>query len=289
MNTSLTRKLQDAPRYLQDNPFIFSGYRSGYTYVENWISLWHLHNETFNVWTHIAGALLFASIAVFYALGWGHTDVPIAGWADRLVLVTFAASSVITFGASSLYHLHMSHSEEAYRVYGCWDYSGISASVFGNSLSLTYHLFYCDRLSFLLWLLPISLTNTLGVFGPSLFPFWARGSFRPYRTALYVISALVSMAPIPHYFLFAGGSTLQGIRDEVAEAAFRRYAAGLGVYAFGIFIYIGKLPERVFPGRFDIFFQSHQIWHVACVAAALVHLYVVFDFMEWRSQTQCVK
>lgn len=37
-------------------------------------------------------------------------------------------------------------------------------------------------------------------------------------------------------------------------------------------IYAARVPERFFPGRFDIMFHSHQIFHIFVVVAALIHL-----------------
>ncbi|KAI8834904.1 hypothetical protein BC829DRAFT_68297 [Chytridium lagenaria] len=45
--------IKDVPRYLQDNPYIHTGYRSGYSYRENWISFFHLHNESVRPLSHI--------------------------------------------------------------------------------------------------------------------------------------------------------------------------------------------------------------------------------------------
>jgi len=36
---------------------------------------------------------------------------------------------------------------------------------------------------------------------------------------------------------------------------------------------IARIPERLAPGLFDIWFQSHQLFHVFVVAAACVHYY----------------
>jgi hypothetical protein len=37
--------------------------------------------------------------------------------------------------------------------------------------------------------------------------------------------------------------------------------------------YIARIPERLAPGLFDIWFQSHQLFHVFVVAAACIHYY----------------
>ena len=40
-----------------------------------------------------------------------------------------------------------------------------------------------------------------------------------------------------------------------------------------LFTNIKASSECVWPGRFDLVFQSHQIFHVAVVVAALIHMY----------------
>jgi adiponectin receptor len=43
-----------------------------------------------------------------------------------------------------------------------------------------------------------------------------------------------------------------------------------------------RVPERWMPGRFDLVFSSHQIFHVAVVTGALVHLAAIMVLLEWR-------
>ncbi|CAF3918052.1 unnamed protein product [Rotaria sordida] len=45
------------------------------------------------------------------------------------------------------------------------------------------------------------------------------------------------------------------------------------LYVIGASLYAARIPERLAPGLFDIWFQSHQLFHVFVVAAACVHYY----------------
>ena len=36
-------------------------------------------------------------------------------------------------------------------------------------------------------------------------------------------------------------------------------------YAVGVSFYSSQAPESLFPGRFHLFFASHQLWHVCVV------------------------
>ena len=48
-------------------------------------------------------------------------------------------------------------------------------------------------------------------------------------------------------------------------------------------IYVSKVPERWYPGRFDLVGQSHNIWHVLGALSPLVWMwYVAPACLEWR-------
>lgn len=53
-------------------------------------------------------------------------------------------------------------------------------------------------------------------------------------------------------------------------------------YLSGAVLYATRVPERFFPGRFDIVFHSHQLFHVAVVVGAYVHYLGVLELLRWR-------
>ncbi len=54
------------------------------------------------------------------------------------------------------------------------------------------------------------------------------------------------------------------------------------LYLIGALLYAARIPERIFPGKFDIWFQSHQIFHVFVVAAAYVHYHGITKLASYR-------
>ena len=45
----------DAPIYLRDNQFIRDYYRVNFSTKDTWRSLFRIHNETGNIWSHLVG------------------------------------------------------------------------------------------------------------------------------------------------------------------------------------------------------------------------------------------
>lgn len=53
------------PEYLRDNEFILRGYRSEWPLKHALLSIFRIHNETGNIWTHLIGFLLFFSLTIY--------------------------------------------------------------------------------------------------------------------------------------------------------------------------------------------------------------------------------
>ena len=53
-----------------------------------------------------------------------------------------------------------------------------------------------------------------------------------------------------------------------------RFAGTYLAYGIGVAFYLTHWPERQWPGRFDMVFKSHQIWHV-CVVVGAVNFYAL--------------
>lgn len=62
--------LNDHHDFLRDNEFIHSGYRLNFSSTKRILkSLFMLHNESVNVWSHLLGVFLFL-ILIIYTLNW---------------------------------------------------------------------------------------------------------------------------------------------------------------------------------------------------------------------------
>ena len=56
----------DYPDELKDNEYITSGYKIGYKGLKNGFrTMFMVHNETVNVWTHFLGKLFFLGVLIF--------------------------------------------------------------------------------------------------------------------------------------------------------------------------------------------------------------------------------
>jgi len=89
--------------------------------------------------------------------------------------------------------------------------------------------------------------------------------YRPLRAGMFVALGLSGVIPATHYII------AEGLYHAIQYAAFGWLILMAFMYIAGATIYAMRIPERLWPGKFDIWFSSHQIFHVFVVVAAFVH------------------
>ncbi|CAG8600144.1 739_t:CDS:2 [Paraglomus brasilianum] len=143
---------------------------------------------------------------------------------------------------------------------------------------MIYYGFYCAPLLQAIYLGMISLFGgaTIVVAVASHF---RSPEFRWFRTGLFIAMGLSAVFPIAHALI------IYGWRLCFDVISLNHMLLMGGMYIAGALIYGARVPERWFPGTFDIWGSSHQIFHIFVVGAALVHYYGVTKTMAyWHAQ-----
>ena len=240
------------PKDYPVRPFVRSGYRIDYTAWECALSVFAWHNETLNIWSHLAGL-----VAWMFML-WRATHSATFGAADEATRALLVLSYVLCLTMplmSTLYHVFgTSHPKGG----GCgtfcfrMDLTGIVLLWFARVAFEGWLVMWCDSDRFFHFFL-----GSLVLFAAAVPPVLLRGKLWP-------LAGLFLVAHAPLAYLLAVRT--DWLLHPTGGAAVRRHAAmsmGGTLCAFlGGFFYFWKVPERFAPGRFDHFLQSHQIWHV---------------------------
>ncbi|RLM98906.1 heptahelical transmembrane protein 4-like isoform X1 [Panicum miliaceum] len=71
------------PDWLKDNEFIHGYYRCEWPMKETILSIFSIHNETLNVWSHLIGFLLFLCLTVFTAMVIPRDGSSSSSWSSR--------------------------------------------------------------------------------------------------------------------------------------------------------------------------------------------------------------
>ncbi|KAK4241977.1 hypothetical protein C8A03DRAFT_29871 [Achaetomium macrosporum] len=273
----------DLPHWRRDNPSILSGYRATSNSVRASVaSLWYLHNESINIWSHLLGAIAFAAGGVYlYTLVAPRYES--ASAADVLVFGCFFGGAFCCLGMSATFHTLCNHSEKVAKWGNKLDYTGIVFLIVGSYVPALWYGFYCWEVLLTVYLGAITLLG-LGSLVVSWFDHFRTPPWRPYRALMFVGLGLSGVVPILHALTFTGYRQLNermGLNWVILQGA---------LYIFGAFLYAVRWPERKYPGAFDIWGSSHQIFHVFVLLAAATHFYGMtraFDFHHSVLGPQC--
>ncbi|EDK43592.1 hypothetical protein LELG_01771 [Lodderomyces elongisporus NRRL YB-4239] len=266
----------------QDNHYIKSGYVKGTSsYLDSIKSLGYLHNETVNIYSH----LLPSSIsfwAILYYINFQLTiyDNYLGIW-EKLNFLQFGAACTFCMFMSSVFHCLKSHSHKVSRFGNQLDYFGIVILITCSLISIILFSYY--NLPFQKWLF-VGITLFFGTVCTifTLHPEFSKNTYRPFRSAMFIMFGLSGVLPIANAVYLFGFETTKarsGLIWLILEGVF--YILGAVLYAMRFPERIGHLDskEHIFkPGRFDIFGHSHQIFHVLVVVAAFCH---------WRALLEC--
>lgn len=253
--SEMSCEFPDLPPWLQDNNYLRTGYRPPLnSFRACFQSIFYFHTETVNIWTHLIGCLIFILLAVNFFMK--PIDLP-----DKLAFTPFFLGAVLCLGFSFLYHTLMCHSASVEQLFQRLDYCGITSLILGSFIPWLHYGFYCR---FWLKLLYLTMVVILGActIAISLLKRFGSTEYRAVRSFIFSMFGLSGVIPGVHIMV------LQGWSKSVSFGAPLLFTGIL--YMAGTALYTARLPERIFPGRCDIWFQSHQIFHVLVVLATLI-------------------
>ncbi|KAK5957293.1 hypothetical protein OHC33_001665 [Knufia fluminis] len=266
---------EDLPEAFQDNPYIRSGYRKiNHSTVSCLQSCTALHNETMNIYTHLVPALFLAGFSIFIQMKITQ-HFPDATTSDRVVIASNVLAAVVTFGLSASYHTLMSHSANVSSLWLRIDYAGILTLILGSFFSGIYVGFYClptPRTIYWTMIVTLSLGTATLVLHPKL----QSHTYRSLKAYAFIATALTGFAPIGH------GIYLYGWHEMWVRSGMPYYFAEGIIYGAGAFFFVTRVPESIWPGSFDIWCSSHQIFHLLVVVAAATHMWGVWQAFAWN-------
>ncbi|WAR24967.1 ADRL-like protein [Mya arenaria] len=249
------------PEWLQDNEYLVFGHRLPLnSFRACFKSVFRIHTETGNIWTHLLGMLAFICIAT-YTLSSRYIDWM---WQDITVHSVFFGGAIICLTFSWLFHTVFCHSESVNKLFSKLDYCGIALLTVGSFVPWLYYGFYRYPVAHIVYLVSIIGLGT-GCIVVSLFDKFAAPEYRPVRAGLFIALGLTGVIPGFHFVV------IEGFQCAVYEFGFLHLILMAILYIGGALMYAFRVPESIYPGRFDIWFQSHQIFHICVILAALVH------------------
>ncbi|KAH7653912.1 AdipoR/hemolysin-III-related protein [Dioscorea alata] len=311
------------PNFLKDNEFILNYYRSEWPWKQTLLSLFSVHNETLNIWTHLIGFFIFLALTICAvsmvpfgsqpevngieinktnmsvitlpsidhmissSFNWylpTYIEKEIAneaqGTVTRWPFYAYLVGAMLCLFTSSACHLLSCHSEKCAYTMLRLDYSGISTLIVTSFYPLVYYSFMCLPFYRNLY---ISFITAFGIATilVSLFPVFQTPQFRSVRALLFFCMGVSGLVPILHKVFLFGHQPVAMITTV--------YELVMGLfYGVGVIVYAARVPERWWPGKFDLIGHSHQLFHVLVIAGAYTHYLASVMYLNWRDmEGQC--
>ena len=258
----------EMPAWMGDNEFILAHHRPELgSFMECFRSVFAIHSETGNIWTHLLGVLGFVILTiVFYIKPFCVQCTDKVAFIDKFIFIFFFVGAITCLGFSMIFHTVLCHSEKVYKIFSKLDYAGISILTLGSFIPWIYYGFYCT-LSYQVLYISIITVLTGGTLFVTMVDKFASAAYRPVRALLFVCIGLFAVVPFTHFLLlhgWDGAQDLAAVQDMLVMAC---------LYISGAVLYGARIPERFMQGRCDLWFQSHQIFHVLVVAGAVVQFF----------------
>ncbi len=151
-----------APLWTRDNAFIHTGYRQAQFSCKGCLeSLFYLHNEWGNVYSHLIGVLIFFGLWIVNY--YHHFSLFKISFMDQVIMSAFFSGTITCLTLSSLFHLFSCHSEQLALHLNKLDYLGISITIVCQFMPTLYYGFYCDYFYRTLYVVSCIVLGTLTV------------------------------------------------------------------------------------------------------------------------------
>ncbi|XP_030371324.1 adiponectin receptor protein isoform X2 [Scaptodrosophila lebanonensis] len=263
---------KNLPKWLQDNDFLHRGHRPPLpSFSACFKSIFRLHTETGNIWTHLLGCIAFIGVALYFI---SRPSVEIQTQ-EKIVFGAFFMGAIICLGFSFAFHTLSCHSVEIGRLFSKLDYCGIALLIMGSFVPWVYYGFYCHYQPKVIYLSVVCVLGCLSII-VSLWDKFSEPALRPLRAGVFMSFGLAGIIPAVHY------SIMEGWISQISRASLGWLILMGTLYILGALLYALRVPERWFPGKFDIWFQSHQLFHVLVIAAAFVHYHGISEMAMYR-------
>jgi adiponectin receptor len=261
--------------FIQVHPFIMHGYRIRHNFMECLVSIFRIHNETFNIWSHLISFFLFIALMVIVTIYDPYTDT-----SNKTMIIIYMIAAANCFICSSIYHTYNCYSHSVGNSVFKIDLFGIIMSLAAATLASQHFMFH-DFLTIRRTYTGIYISLCILIFAFMNIPIFMHEKLDWVRQLLLLSLFFISFMSCVHWACIADIS-------EIEELTIYIYS-GWGFMFFGFFFYFSKFPECQYQNYYvDIYFQSHTLWHVCVTACSVSYYYLIHRYNHIINEKQII-
>ncbi|KAL7422722.1 inc metabolism membrane protein [Cryptotrichosporon argae] len=271
----------DLPFWWRNNQYIFTGYRfiplHGKTGpIPLLKSAFAMHNETVNIHSHFVPSIALLCCIPLIAYS---SPLPDAHWLDTTMLCLYLTAAISCLLSSASWHVLSGCASRGWFEWGaCVDYVGISWLIAMSFNTVVYNVYYCHPRTVLGYTATNIACGALGSYLPFQRWFNERKN-KNWRIAFFLFLNFAMIAPMVQLFYQQG--------YDRGSAFLSPFGRSIYAYLVGLVLYAFHWPECFWPGKFDRWGASHQLWHWAIVIAIYLHYKAIFVAHDARLVYSC--
>jgi adiponectin receptor len=264
-------------RKAQANELIRKGYRQETRSYKECLRSWlYLHNESFNIHSHLWPAVAILPVAALATV----RDMQERGApaVDVLMCLPFFIGAFGCLFLSAMFHTMYECCE---RSGSCWsklDYIGITLLIYGSNWPCVHFMFFCEpglQFVYLAGITVLCIPTMIVVVADR----FAGEEFKALRAVLFSALGLTALAPVLHFSLRPG----LPMHPNVFWTYLVQMIIMGSCYLFGALLYALSMPERLCPGKLDYIGNAHNLFHILVLAGVVMTFSafsVLFDEVE---------
>jgi adiponectin receptor len=226
-------------------PYIDTGYRVDYSFVECIKSIFTLHNETWNIWTH-----LLPSIGLFiYFIHILKNEINNFTIIAKIIISINFIGPIIGLSCSALYHTCHCVDMKTHNCLLCVDMGGIVAIIISQMISATYFAFISIRFVYIIFIFcALCAGMTISAY--------SNHSKYGFILRLYGLSILnlSTVALLLHIYIVTPSHNWHLWVKHMYSQIYVLVALGA---------YLSRFPEKYYQKFVRTFhFYSHALWHI---------------------------
>ena len=262
LNSKALLSYVELPYYRRqvENIYIKQGYHPPpKNWLEVWSLLWSIHSETINIWSHLVGSLLF----LYYFID----TILYNEENDHWVTAFYDFSAFTGFTLSTFYHLLRVCSNSCENNCFFLDTIGIQLVGYAKAIRFTSYFFDLNNGSFYSYLMMNTITfGTASIF---CYRLWAKNDYSKNMKMSSNEKIRILFVLLHPMLVFVAMHHRQYNFDikltPLEELRWGSVMFSMANMALTLLIFAVRFPECIFPGKFDTYFNSHQIMHVMLV------------------------
>lgn len=272
--------MEEIPEWMRDNDLVLAQYRPQMGVRQALRSLFSLHNETYNVWSHVVGLVLFVGLLAQWLLA------PLPPFANpepqrKWPLALYLAACCYVYVCSAAAHLFYVVSKRVCVMLWKLDHISIAVCCTAGFVPIIDAAFTCSGPAVGPLYIGVTVAMAVAVVCVSMIDAFHQDRFRTLRAAVQLLFPAWAVVPMMHARRLL-------LPHAQASAGLELVGAAMVVMVAGALVYAARLTEVLFPGRFDIFGSSHNIMHTSVVVAHLLFFEGAKALWEWRGSADGV-